>query len=65
MKECDPGFVENGPVLTTCQFEMKRYSPDSGKQVLHWDTDPTTFKCSSPLTLVIGGMDENYRYEKH
>ena len=53
--QCDPGFVSEDQVETTCIYDTK-------KDDFLWNIHEDRFKCKKAIGLIIGGILENYEY---
>ena len=59
---CNQGYIAEGPIYTICKFDVKKYPPNIGTRQYHWNIDISKFTCVLPVALVIGGMDDKFRF---
>ncbi len=60
--KCDPGFIPELEVNTTCQPTLDWLGHPIPDQ-FEWNRDiRNDFKCVEAVTLVVGGMDRDLRY---
>lgn len=52
---CDPGFIPVDQVMTTCTIDKRTHD-------FAWDVDDSSLMCIEAVSLVIGGIKEDYEY---